>query len=62
MDRTKNGAVTQRAPLEIEINRHKERINAVVTDLDGTNMFLGYNWLVKHNPEVDWTKGTIQFI
>jgi len=58
---TRKGAVTQRAPLEIEINGHKERINAAVTDLNGTNMFLGHDWLVKHNPEVDWNKETIQF-
>ena len=24
-------------------------------------MFLKYNWLVKHNPEVYWDKETIQF-
>ena len=24
-------------------------------------MFLGYNWLVKHNSEVDWNKRTIKF-
>ena len=24
-------------------------------------MFLVYDWLVKHNPEVNWNKGTIQF-
>ena len=24
-------------------------------------MFLGYNWLVKHNPEVNWKNKTIQF-
>ena len=24
-------------------------------------MFLGYNWLVKHNPEVNWKNGTIKF-
>ena len=24
-------------------------------------MFLEYNWLVKHNPEVNWNTGTIQF-
>jgi len=48
--------------LKIEINGHKERIDAVVTDLNSTDMFLEYNWLVKHNPEVDWNKRTIQFI
>ena len=24
-------------------------------------MFLGHNWLVKHNPEVNWKEGEIQF-
>ena len=52
-DRTKNGEVTKVASLEIEINRLKETLEAVVTDLNGTNMFLGHNWLVKHNPEVN---------
>ena len=47
--------------MEIEINKHKKRIDVVVTDLNSTDMFLGYDWLVKHNPEVDWNKGTIQF-
>jgi len=46
-------------PLEVEINRHKEQINAVVMDLNGMDMFLGYNWLVKHNMEVNWSTGTI---
>ena len=26
-----------------------------------TNMFLGHNWLVKHNLEVNWKNGTIKF-
>ena len=30
-------------------------------DLDGTNMFLDHDWLVKHNPEVNWKNGTIRF-
>ena len=59
VNRTKNGEVTQFVPLEVKINRHKEQINAAVTDLNGTDMFLGYNWLVKHNPEVDWRKETM---
>ena len=60
-DGTKNREVTKVAPLEIEINRHTEQLEAVVTDLDGTDMFLGHDWLVKHNPEVNWKNGTIQF-
>jgi len=49
----KNREVTKVAPLEIEINRHKEKLEAAVTDLNGTDMFLGHDWLVKHNPEVN---------
>jgi len=47
--------------LEIEINRHKEILEAAVTDLDGTDMFLGHDWLVKHNLEVNWKNGIIKF-
>ena len=60
-DGTKNKEVTSIAPLEIEINGHKEQLEAAITDLDETDMFLGYDWLVKHNPEVNWKNSTIQF-
>jgi len=60
-DGTKNREVTKVAPLEIEINRHKETLEAVVMDLDGTDIFLCYDWLVKHNLEVNWKNGTIKF-
>ena len=60
-DGTKNGEVTKMAPLEIKINGHKETLKAAVTDLDGTDMFLGHDWLVKHNSEVNWRNGTIKF-
>jgi len=60
-DGTKNGEVTKVAPLEIEINGHKKTLKAAVMDLDRTDMFLGYGWLVKHNPEVNWKNRTIKF-
>jgi len=58
---TENGEVTKVASLEIEINRYKEKLEAAVTDLDGTDMFLGHDWLIKHNPEVKWKNSTIKF-
>ena len=61
-DRTKNGEMTKVAPLEIKINSHKEKLEAAVTDLDGTDIFLEHDWLVKHNPEVNWKNGTIKFM
>jgi len=60
-DGTKNGEVTKVASLEIEINGHKETLEAAVTDLNRMDMFLGHDWLVKHNPEVNWKNGTIKF-
>jgi len=61
-DRMKNREVTKVAPLEIEINEHKEQLEAVVTDLNRIDMFLGHDWLVKHNPEVNWKNRTINFM
>jgi len=40
---TKNREVTKVAPLEIEINGHKETLEAVVTDLNRIDMFLGHD-------------------
>ena len=60
-DGMKNGEVTWFVSLKVEINRHKEQINIAVTDLNDTDMFLGYDWLVKHNPEIDWNSGTMWF-
>jgi len=36
-------------------------LEAAVMDLDGTDMFLEHDWLVKHNPEVNWKNGIIKF-
>jgi len=53
IDKTKNGKVMRFMLLELEINRYMEKINAVVTDLNSMNIFLGYNLLVKYNPELN---------
>ena len=60
-NKTKNREVTKVAPLEVKINRHKETLEAAVMDLDKTDIFLGHDWLVKHNPEVNWKNGIIKF-
>ena len=61
-DRTKNGEFTQYILIEVKINRYKEQIDIVVIDLNSIDMFLEYDWLVKHNPEVNWNIKTIWFI
>ena len=49
------------ASLEIEINKHKKQLEVAVTDLNGTNMFLRHDWLVKYNPEVNQKNRMIKF-
>jgi len=58
-DETKNEEVTRFKPLEVEINEHKKHIDTTVIDLNNTEIFLGYDWLVKHNIEVNWNTRTI---
>jgi len=50
---TKNREVTKVVPLEVEINGHKKTLEAAVMNLDRTDIFLGHDWLVKHNLEVN---------
>jgi len=61
-NRTKNGEMTRVALLEIKINNHKKQLEVAIINLDKTDIFLGYDWLVKHNPEVNWKNSTIKFI
>jgi len=60
-DRIKNGEVTKVAPLKIKINGYKEILKAAVTNLNGMDMFLDHDWLVKYILEVNWKNGTIKF-
>ena len=61
-DGMKNGEVTRVAFLKIKINGNKKQLEAAVMDLNSMDMFLGHNWLVKHNPEINWKNRTIQFM
>jgi len=47
IDRTKNEEITKMVPLEIEINGHKEQLEATIMNLNG------HDWLIKYNPEVN---------
>jgi hypothetical protein len=58
----KEGQATESVKLEIEIQGHKECINAPVIGVeDQAGIFLGHDWLTQHNPEIDWNHGTIRF-
>ena len=59
--RNREKTIREFIPLEINSNRHIKQIDAVVSEIKETDLFLGHNQLVEHNPEVDWKKGIIQF-
>jgi len=62
-DESRNGEKTIRefVPLEINSNGHIEQVDAVVLEIKETDLFLEHDWLVEHNPEVDWKERVIQF-
>ena len=63
-DGTENqgGPITEYMELRMIIQGHKERIMAAVTDLGTADLYLGFDWLTKHNPEVDWAHHKLRFL
>ena len=43
----------------LRCNDHSERMLFAVTKLGGHTTLLGYTWLHKHNPQIDWQNKTI---
>ena len=55
------GSITHFASLRIRIGDHQERMDLAVTHLDGSDLFLGHDWLKRHNPNINWIDATIEF-
>ncbi|KAF8621423.1 hypothetical protein AX15_007807 [Amanita polypyramis BW_CC] len=47
--------------LKIDLNGHTEIMEFGVSNLYGHDIFLGFNWLKYHNPQIDWQTGHIKF-
>src|ERR1700676_1398841 len=57
----KDGQITEMVEVRMRIGqRHEENIQLAVTFLHGHDIFLGYDWLKQHNPEVDWEHKNIK--
>ena len=63
VDRSRNSAgdVTHAVNMTIDFLGHREELHAEVTNLGKNSLILGYTWLKKHNPLIDWEKGTVKF-
>jgi len=55
----KNGSVTEVVRINMTIGNHQELIQLSVTNLGNHDLFLGYNWLQKHNLSINWIDSSI---
>lgn len=61
IDSTKNhgGPMRYFTCIIVEYKGHRELIQFLVTNMHDSAIVLGYNWLKRHNPNIDWLNGTI---
>ena len=55
------GDVTHAINITVDFLGHREELCAEVTNLGKNSLILGYTWLKKHNPLIDWEEGTVKF-
>ena len=41
------------------VQDHVEEITFAISDLGNTDVYIGHEWLKKHNPDIDWEKSRI---
>ena len=56
------GSIREFAIVEMRIGDHSKQIAMAMSNLSTHPIFLGYNWLKKHNPQIDWKAKTLQFM
>jgi len=55
------GSITHEVTLMMSHKGHKEKAVFEVCDLGKSTVIIGYTWLQKHNPMIDWKTGDIKF-
>ena len=55
------GDITHTTTITMDYLRHREELCVEVTNLGKNSLILGYTWLKKHNPVIDWQTGTMKF-
>ncbi len=53
--------ITQYTEIRLRVGDHAERIDLAVTELGDRQIFLGHDWLARHNPIVNWKSGGLTF-
>src|ERR1700712_2151486 len=57
----KGGTITHRLKTYLEIGPHRAKQTMLVTELGNKQMIIGYSFLKRHNPDIDWVKGEWRF-
>jgi hypothetical protein len=62
IDGTENvgGTITEEVTMIMSYQGHQERAVFEVCDLGKTDLIIGFTWLQKHNPEINWRTGEVQ--
>ena len=53
------GSIREFAIIEMRIREHFKQITMAMSNLSTHPIFLGYNWLRKHNPQINWKAKTL---
>ena len=63
VDGTQNsrGSITHEVILMMSHKGHWEKVTFEICELGRVNIIIGHTWLTKHNPEIDWASGEIEF-
>ena len=56
-----NGRIEHTCTLRLRIGNHEEERLFFVTQLDSHRVFLGHDWLLWHNPTINWKNKDVQF-
>lgn len=56
-----NGKITDYFILQMKIGKHLKKILFEVTDFDKVDLFIGDEWLKRHNSQINWQEGTMEF-
>jgi len=57
----KAGYITEYVQAYVEIGLYRTTQHLFVTNLGNKEMMIGYSYLYKHNPNIDWQKGQWEF-
>jgi hypothetical protein len=63
MDGTENkqGTIQYYMDLELQVNGKTNMEQFLITGLGNQKIILGLPWLQKHNPEINWKEGKLQW-